>query len=69
MIRKYNTADLAELLDVWYDASQIAHWFLDSEFFDTERNEIREKHLPIADSWVFEEEGQVVGFIRTWQGT
>ncbi len=63
MIRKYNTGDLAELLDVWYDASQIAHSFLDSEFFDQERKEIRQKHLPIAESWVFEEEGRVVGFI------
>jgi len=63
VIRKSNTADLAELLDVWYDASQIAHWFLDSEFFDKERNEIGEKYLPIADSWVFEEERRVVGFI------
>ena len=63
MIREYDTGDLAELLDVWYDASQIAHWFLDSEFFDQERKEIRKKHLPIAESWVFEEEGRVVGFI------
>ncbi len=55
MIREYNTGDLDELLDVWYDASQIVHWFLDSEFFDQERQEIRDKHLPIAESWVFEE--------------
>ncbi len=63
VIRKYNKGDLAGLLDVSYDASQIDHWFWDTEFFDQERMEIREKYLTIAESWVFEKEGRVVGFI------
>lgn len=63
MIRKYNAEDLAELLDVWYDASQIAHPFLTRDFLDQERRNVIQKYLPIAETWVFEEEGQVVGFI------
>ena len=63
VIRKYNTGDLRELLDVWYDASQIAHPFLTSDFFDQERRDITQKCLPIAETWVFEDKGQVVGFI------
>lgn len=63
MIRKYNAEDLAELLDVWYDASQIAHPFLSRDFLDQERRNVIQKYLPIAETWVFEEEGQVVGFI------
>lgn len=63
MIRKYVTADLAEVLEVWYDASLIAHPFLSSDFFHHEREEISEKHLPNAETWVFEEAGRVVGFI------
>lgn len=63
MIRKYNAEDLAELLDVWYDASQIAHPFLTRDFLGQERRNVIQKYLPIAETWVFEEEGQVVGFI------
>ena len=63
MIRKYDAVDLAELLDVWQDASQIAHPFLTRDFLDQERRNVIQKYLPIAETWVFEEEGCVVGFI------
>ncbi len=81
MIRKYEPEDLGELLDVWYDASQIAHPFWTRDLFEQERRDISEEFLPIAETWVFEREGRVVGFISllgnevggifvapTWQG-
>ena len=64
MIRKYEPHDLVELIGVWYDAAQIAHPFWSSEMFDRERRNISEKFLPIAETWVFEEEEErLVGFI------
>ena len=63
MIRKYDTRDLAELLDVWYAAAQIAHPFWTRDLFEEERRDISQKFLPIAETWVFEREGTVVGFI------
>ncbi len=63
MIRKYRADDLAGLLDVWYDASKVAHPFLTRDFLEQERSNVIQEHLPIAETWVFEEEGRVVGFI------
>ncbi len=63
MIRKYDTDDLAELLDVWYDASQIAHPFWTRDLFEQERSDIAEEFLTNAETWVFAREGRVVGFI------
>lgn len=63
MIRKYTSDDLAELLGVWYDASQIAHSFLTHEFFEQERKNISDKYLPNAETWVCEDDARVVGFI------
>ena len=63
MIRKYDPHDLVELIGVWYDAAQIAHPFWSSEMFNRERRNISEQFLKIAETWVFEEEEQVVGFI------
>lgn len=63
MIRKYDTDDLAELLDVWYAASQIAHPFWTRDLFEQERRDISQEFLPIAETWVFEREARVVGFI------
>jgi len=63
MIRKYGDHDLEDLLEVWHQASVIAHHFMDAEFFAREREAIQNDHLLIADTWVYELEGKVVGFI------
>ncbi len=63
MIRQYANSDLEELLDVWYQASLIAHSFLDDEFFTVGRHEISERWLPIAETVVYEIDGRVVGFL------
>lgn len=63
MIRKYEDRDLEELLDAWYSASEVAHPFLDEAFFEQERQDIANIYLPNAETWVYELEGVVVGFI------
>jgi len=63
MIRDYRESDLSDLLDAWYEASLIAHPFLDEAFLATERQNIPDLYLPNAETWVYEHEGQVVGFI------
>jgi len=63
MIRPYERKDLNELLDVWYSASLVGHPFLDEEFFAEEREKISEVFLPNSETWVFEQDGAVVGFI------
>ena len=63
MIRLYTDEDLGELRDVWYRASLIAHSFLSSEFFETERRQIAAHWLPMAETTVYETEGRVVGFL------
>ena len=63
MLRPYTAADLEEVLDVWYRASLIAHSFVSAEFLETERAEIADKWLPMAETTVYEADDRVVGFI------
>jgi len=63
MIRKYQAQDLQAVIDIWYRASLIAHPFLDEAFLQAERQEIVEKHMPSVETWVYEKEGRIVGFI------
>lgn len=63
MIRPYTPKDLDELLTAWAAASEIAHPFLSDEFLASERENIPNLYLPNAETWVFEAEGTVVGFI------
>jgi putative acetyltransferase len=63
MIRPFTDADVAELIDVWYRSSLIAHSFLTEEFFTAERQEITNEWLPMAETTVYELDGRVVGFL------
>ena len=63
MIREYEDKDLRELLEAWYSASKFAHPFLSEEFFNQERQKIPSIYMPMAETWVYELDGAVVGFI------
>ncbi len=63
MIRKYRDTDLNELLDAWYSASKVAHHFLDEAFLTKERDRITTVYLPTSETWVYEKDGKVIGFI------
>jgi putative acetyltransferase len=63
MIRSYEHTDLDELLDTWAAASQVAHPFLSEDFFEAERHNIPNVYLPMADTFIYEKDGNVVGFI------
>ena len=63
MIREYGPEDCEDLLNVWAQASDLAHSFLSDEFLRQERHNIPNVYLPNAETWVWEAQGRVVGFI------
>ena len=63
MIRKYNEIEIPILVDIWEQASKVAHPFLDDEFTQMVKKEMREMYLPNSDSWVYEESNTIIGFI------
>jgi len=63
MIRKYGEKDCDALIEVWLAASRVATPFLSDEFLAQERDNIRKNFLKKAETWVFETEDAVAGFI------
>lgn len=63
MIRSYRPEDIDRVMEVWYQASLIAHPFLGAEFLETERKAIIEQHMPVAEVYVYARDGVVLGFI------
>lgn len=63
VIRKYQLEDCDEILSVWAAATALAHPFLSQNFLAQERQEIQNVHLPKAETWVWEANGHVAGFI------
>lgn len=63
MLREYVPTDLEDYMATWETASKIAHPFLTSDFHDQVGHDIRHTYLAMTDSWVWEADGMVVGFV------
>lgn len=63
MIRKYNEKEIPTLINIWEQASTIAHPFLDTEFTQMVKKAMTEMYLPDSDTWVYHESNEIIGFI------
>jgi putative acetyltransferase len=63
VIRKYESKDVDDVLEAWESASKLAHPFVSAEFLASERHNIPNLYLPNAETWVWETDNRVVGFI------
>ncbi len=63
MIRPYLSSDTEAIIEVWYQASLLAHPFLKADFLEKEKQNIREVYLPNTQTWVYHRKGQVLGFL------
>lgn len=63
MIRKHTSSDLEDILDIWYQASTLAHPFLAVDIVKEVMKDMREIYIPDSETWVYEEGNKIVGFI------
>lgn len=63
MIRKYTSNDVESVVDVWSQASVQAHSFLSPEFVVKAQRDLRKVYLPVTETWVYEIDDNIVGFI------
>ncbi|AXT20429.1 GNAT family N-acetyltransferase [Flavobacteriaceae bacterium AU392] len=62
---KYNKEDLEALMNIWEQASNLAHPFLDTEFVKKVTKDMRELYLPNPEAciYVYENNNNILGFI------
>lgn len=63
MIRKRKEKDTDEIMNVWNEASSLAHPFLETSFVEKVKKDMREIYIPNTETWVYEENNSVIGFI------
>lgn len=62
-IRRYESTDLLQLMEVWESANSMAHSFLSDEYVDQVRRDIPTLYLPNTNTWVATINDGLVGFI------
>lgn len=63
LIREYRNGDIEEILDIWFKASSLAHPFLEADFLEKEKFNVREIYIPNTETWVYAEGDFLLGFI------
>ena len=63
MIRKHSPEDLDQIIDIWSQASALAHPFLNANFVEKVRHDMTHLYIPGSDTWVYETDEGIVGFI------
>lgn len=63
MIRKREEKDNDAIMSVWCEASDLAHPFLSADFTEKAKKDMRNIYIPNSETWVFEDNNVVVGFI------
>lgn len=67
IIRNFNDVDLKKILKIWYQGNLEAHDFIDASFWDRNLNYVK-RNLPKSEVYVYEMDGQVVGFVGVDNG-
>ncbi|MDU9002240.1 GNAT family N-acetyltransferase [Sedimentitalea todarodis] len=62
-IRAYREGDIELVMAAWRNANALAHPFLTAGFVAELEQDIRHTYVPMAETYVLEENGDVVGFI------
>lgn len=63
LIRSYSKTDLEDMVRIWYEASIIAHSFVPASFWALQKSEMKDKYLPLAENFIYQEKEQIAGFI------
>ena len=63
MIRPFTPTDMDAVLGVWLNASIKAHDFIAPDYWVARVGDMQQVYLPAAESYVYEEDGEVLGFL------
>ncbi len=69
MIRKFQQTDIDQVISIWLEASITAHDFIESAFWKSKAKDMREIYIPSGETYVFEEEEIIKGFVSMYKDT
>ena len=69
MIRPFAPTDMDAVLGVWLNASIQAHDFIAPDYWVARVDDMQQVYLPASESYVYEEDGEVLGFMSLVDAT
>lgn len=62
-IRKLKNEEISTIVELWYETSIEAHYFVSKEYWKANKAEMKEKYIPNSETYVAEKDKNIAGFI------
>ena len=66
MIRKFKEEDTTRVMALWTKGNFEAHDFIDKDYWLLNYNEVKEKYLKNAETYVYVKDNEIIGFISLY---
>ncbi|MEG1004323.1 MAG: N-acetyltransferase [Clostridium sp.] len=63
MIRKLKNEDINKVMDIWEESTIKAHDFIDKDYWKNNYDTVKNVHIPISDTFVYDDGENIKGFI------
>ena len=63
MIRNIENKDIDKIMDIWLRSTIKAHDFIPKEYWENNYNTVKNVYIPMAETFVYEDEECIKGFI------
>lgn len=63
MIRSIENKDIDKIMNIWLRSTIKAHDFIQKEYWEKNYNIVKDTYIPMAETFVFEDEECIKGFI------
>lgn len=64
-IRKLEDKDIPEVVELWYDASIVAHDFISADYWQDNKEAMTNVYLPNSETYLAVISDEIVGFVAT----
>lgn len=62
-IQQMTQEDMGKVIDIWYEASIKAHDFIPQSYWKSNMDTMKNKYLPMAETFVAIDKNEIVGFV------
>ena len=63
MIRKLDNKDIDRVMKIWFETTIKAHSFIEKSYWEQMFDVVKNQYIPISETFVFEKNGEIQGFI------
>lgn len=68
-IREFKNDDIDRVMSIWLESTVEAHSFISKEYWEENYQVVKNKYIPMSETYVYEYDNDIKGFISVIEGS